>query len=225
MVRASMRCLDLALIIVLAASACDKPADAPPTTAPASEPVAGNPDGESPDPGDPVPSDGVDPSPTDNDGAGLGPAAETMADDPVEVPDDPAEGLSTPTSFATVKIEVRTPDGKIARPGAQIIRWEELTRIPVDFQGKLHEFIVSVQRSGKKASLQLSYVLDGTDVLRDYATDTKLGKRELLRIDDGTALALTIGSKTIKPKPPSKKKIDTPEGNDPLTGVDGTSKK
>jgi hypothetical protein len=232
MVGSPMRCWILALTTAFAASACDKPSSGPASTPPqaaaeddtsspaegAAPPVEDEATAEPEEPG----SEGLEP---DDGDAGLGPAAETASTDPVEVPEDPAEGLTEPTSFATVKMEIRTPDGKVFRDNGKVIRWDQLTRIPIDFEAKQHEFIVEVKRSGKKATIELSYVLDGTDVVRNVPIETKIGKRELLRIDDGTALAVTIGTKTIKPKPPSQQKIETPKGNQPLTGVDAKSKK
>ena len=218
----------IALTTVLCLGACDKPSEAPAPTSPAD--VAASEPAEEPTPteaptDDPSPDQPAEEEPATDDDGGLGPAAATTAGDPVDVPKDPAEGLTEPTSFASIKLEIRTPDGKVYRDSAKVIRWEQSTRIPIDFEGERHEFLLDVRRSGKQATVEMTYLRGGTEILRKYALDTKIKKRELLRIDDGTALAVTVTPKTIKPKPASQQKIDNPEGNDPLTGVDAKKKK
>lgn len=216
------------LTTALCLGACDKPSEAPapasPADAVAPEPAAEPPETEAPVDDAAAPQPAEEAPPAEDDG-GLGPAAPTASGDPVDVPKDPAEGLTEPTSFASIKLEIRTPAGKVYRDSAKVIRWEQLTRVPIDFEGERHEFIVDVKRSGKQATVEMTYLRGGTEIVRKYALEAKLKKREVLRIDDGTALAVTVTSKTIKPKPPGQQKIDNPEGNDPLTGVDPKAKK
>jgi hypothetical protein len=212
-----------AACLILLVTACDKETQPPPTTAPnaveaTDEPAPAEDPGPADESTEPAQSDEGETG-EDDGGVDLGPPATSAPDGPVEIPDDPAEGLTEPTSFASVKVEVKTPGGEVVRDEARIIRWDQPTRIPVDVSGKEHEFTLDIHRDGKKVSLKITYVVDGTDVLREQPLDSKLGKRDVLRIDDGTALAFTVANKTIKPKAPSQKKIDNPEGNDPLTGV------
>jgi hypothetical protein len=140
---------------------------------------------------------------------------------PVPVPEDPSEGLTEPTSFAQVKLEIKVPSGKVMRDGGKVIAWQQPTKIPFEFQGGMHQFVLDVTRDGKTANVELSYELDGVEVLRTYELETKMGKREVIRIEDGTALALTVTSKTIKPKSRAEReKIEQRKSKDPLSGVE-----
>ena len=222
-----MRSTSLHVItIALALAACGK-ADAPPTTSPSdaettkvseSNPGDGPVDSES----DPEAPTAETPSEGEGEGEGEEPAAEQPAarapGDPVSVPEDPAEGLTEPTSFANVKLEVKQGP-KVHKDPGQTIRWEELTRIPLDIDGQVHEFLVVVSRSGEKAEVTLSYNLDGNEIMRKYTFDTKIKKREVLRLDGGGALAVTVTPQTIKPHKSGHKKVEKVEGEDPLSGA------
>jgi hypothetical protein len=219
-----MRASRLYLVIVFALAACGKP-DAPvPTThpeeadaAPVSEsdpgpgPQPGSSDPEAPLPDEEASSSGADPESDPQ------PAARAPGD-PVSVPEDPAEGLTEPTSFANVKLEIKQGP-KVHKDPGQTIRWDELTRIPIDVEGQIHEFLVHVTRAGENTEVMMSYNRAGNEILRKYTFDTKVKKREVLRIDDGTALAVTVTPLTVKPHKSSHKKVERVEGNDPLTGA------
>jgi hypothetical protein len=224
-----MRSISLHVIsFTLALAACGK-ADAPPTTSPGdgettkvseSNPGDGPVDSES----DPEAPTAQDPGASEGEGEGEGeeaaaeqPAARAPGD-PVSVPEDPAEGLTEPTSFANVKLEVKQGP-KVHKDPGQTIRWEELTRIPLDIDGQVHEFLVVVSRSGEKAEVTLSYNLDGNEIMRKYTFDTKIKKREVLRLDGGGALAVTVTPLTVKPYKSGHKKVEKVEGEDPLSGA------
>lgn len=226
-VRSTLRIVPAALV-VLAITACDKGQSS--TTPPPETVVAeAEPAGSEPTDADTAPPPAEAPS-TEDDGGEAD--AETQADPaastgtwvdpegPVPVPEDPSEGLSEPTSFANVKLEIKTSDGKVMRDKGKVIAWRQPTKIPFEFQGGVHEFVIDVVRDGKTANVELSYELDGMEVLRTYELETQIGKREVIRIEDGTALALTVTSKTIKPKTKAEReKIEARKGKDPLSGA------
>jgi hypothetical protein len=227
-----MRASSLHLIsIVVALAACAKP-DAPSTTSPedATEPtpvsesnpgpgpVPGDSDPEAPTADDPTTDDpGTEDAAIDEAASADEPAARAPGD-PVSVPEDPADGLTEPTSFANVKLEIKQGP-KVHKDPGQTIRWEELTRIPIEVEGQVHEFIVHVSRAGEKAEVMMSYNRGGKEILRKFTFDTKIKKREVLRIDDGSALAVTVTPQMVKPAKSAHKKVEKVQGNEPLSGA------
>jgi hypothetical protein len=224
-----MRASSLYLIsIAFALAACAKadtpttdPGDAETTKVSESDP------GPGPAPGDSDPEAPTADTPSDSEGASEPdePASDEPVarapGDPVSVPEDPAEGLTEPTSFANLKFEIKQGP-KVHKDPGQTIRWEELTRIPIDIEGQVHEFLVHVSRAGETAEIMMSYNRDGNEILRKYTFDAKIKKREVLRIEDGTALAVTVTPEMIKPHKSGHKKVEKVEGNDPLVGAGKT---
>ncbi len=214
------------LSIVLVLAACGKK-DAPATTHPD--------DGQTTqvsesNPG-PGPSDSdVDPeAPTAEESGDEGDESEGTSEastgrapgDPVSVPEDPASEITEPTSFANVKLEVKMGP-KVYRDPGKVIRWDELTKIPLDIDGQTHDFVVLVSRENEKSDkveIMMSYVRGGTEILRKYTFDVKAKKREAFSTDDGTALAVTVTPQIVKPAKSGHKKVEKVEGDDPLVGA------
>jgi hypothetical protein len=185
--------------------------DAPVAAASASEPDDGTSDLEA----DPDSADDWDPE-----AGGSDYVAEADAG-PVSPVEDPRADLTEPTEMATVTIEIKGNGGKVRKSSPQYVQWKQLTRIPVDFEGQIHEFDLELSKSSASSlGVVISYTLGAEDVLRDYKFDTKPKFREVLRIDNGTALAITITPKTVKPY--TKKEREKLEGGaekDPLAGA------
>jgi hypothetical protein len=140
---------------------------------------------------------------------------------PSPVPADPAVGLTAPTSMATVKLEIKDDNGKVFKDTPKVIRFDEKFRIPVEIGSRVHEIDVEVSREGKGLEVVLGYLLAGQELVRNYRLETSANKRELIHIEGGIALAITVGSKTIKPKPQKERdKVQTPAGSDPLAGAE-----
>lgn len=149
------------------------------------------------------------------------PAVATPTGGPTPVPADPAEGLDEPTSMASVKLEIKDQDGKVFKDTPKIIRWDERFRIPLEIGNRVHEIDVEATRSGKTVELVLGYLLGGQELVRNFRLETGVSKRELIHIEGGIALAITVTPKTIKPKPQkARDKVETPTGSDPLAGAE-----
>lgn len=165
----------------------------------------------------------ADGAPDDGAGDASGEGAVAVGDSggPASVPEDPAEGLTAPTSMASVKLEIKGEDGKVFKDKPKVIRWDQLTRIPIDFGSRMHEFDLLLGQDGKKAvDVQLSYTVGGKEVLRKYRFDTKVGTREVIQIEGGVAVAVTVTPKTVKPKPAAERdKVKTSDSRDPLAGA------
>jgi len=228
--------LSLALCIAttLLLPGCSK--DPQPTTTPA-DPAAGGltPDGTPPaDEGDGS-ADGTDAGDEGEGGdegggdGGVDPVDAPVSSGPitdeygaVAIAENPRAEVTEASTWANVKLEIRTPSGKVFKDGGKAFPFDQLTRIDFDFEGITHTFLLDVSPPGKsKAALKLTYLAGGEEVVRNYGFDAKLKKREVLRLDDGTALALTIGKKKIQPLPQEEReKLEGSDGNrDPLKGA------
>lgn len=208
-------------------------------------PACGKPDAPTTPPGDPggapattseeaVPADGPDEvseeEPDASEAAPQGASDEPTDDQtvaavsdpntPASVPEDPAEGLTEPTNMASVKLEIKGEDGKVFKDKPKVIRWDQLTRIPIDFGSRLHEFDLLLGQDKKSVDVQISYTVGGKEVLRKYRFDTKVGTREVIQIEGGVAVALTVTPKTIKPRPAAERdKVEAGGSRDPLAGA------
>lgn len=140
----------------------------------------------------------------------------------VAIAENPRAEVTEASTWANVKLEIKTPSGKVFKDPGKAFPFDQLTRIEFDFEGITHTFLLDISPPGKsKAALKLTYLAGGEEVVRNYGFDAKLKKREVLRLDDGTALALTVGSKKIQPLPKEEReKLQGSDGNrDPLKGA------
>lgn len=127
---------------------------------------------------------------------------------------------------AGVQVEIRQEDGKVIKD-AFTVDWDEDGSHTMEADGTQHDVAVRVERDGdsKKLNVTLAYSRGGEDIIAPYSFDTKLKKREVVRIEGGLAIALTIAPKKVstkKEEPKRKKpKLDTSEDpNDPLAGLE-----
>jgi hypothetical protein len=217
------------LIALFAISACDKssPDSAPPDIGgvPADDvpgpdadaPAADAPAADAPtaDPGGPAPEDESDVDDDDLPPVAMSPTG------PSPVPADPAHGLTEATNMATVRLEIKDDTGKVFKDSPKVLRWDEPFRIPLEIGDQVHEVDVEVSREGKTVEIVLGYLLGGQELVRNFRLETNANKRELVRIEGGIALAITVGSKTIKPKPQKERdKVEAATGTDPLAGAE-----
>jgi hypothetical protein len=220
----------IAALTLLAPFACDKSSpdsappdagDAPPVAEVDASDAQSGEDDATDDPVAEAPDDSPQPSeePADDDAAPI-PVA-TSPSGPRPVPADPAEGLTEPTNMATIRLEIKDQDGKVFKDSPKVVHWDERFRIPVDIGSRVHEVDVEVGRDGKTIDLVLGYLLDGQELVRNFRLEINPNKRELIRIEGGIALAITVGSKTIKPKPQKERdQVKAPSGSDPLEGAE-----
>ncbi|MBL4686972.1 MAG: hypothetical protein JKY37_20420 [Nannocystaceae bacterium] len=141
----------------------------------------------------------------------------------VAVAKNPRAEVTEVSKWASLKTEIRTPSGKVFKDKGKAFPYDQPTRLDFDFEGITHTFLIDLERAGKgKASVKLTYLAGGEEVVRNYGFDAKLNKREVLRLDDGTALALTVSNKTIKPLPKEEREqLKGADGSrDPLAGTD-----
>lgn len=141
----------------------------------------------------------------------------------------PAAAADSPMAEATtkqvaqVRVEIKQESGEVAKNTAQL-EWNEASSLT--FEAAEHKHAVQLQLSrdsakSKKVSITLAYDRDGEAIIAPYTIDTKVKKREVIRIEGGLAIAVTVTPKKIKVAPPKEQKPDfnPGEGDAPLSGL------
>ncbi len=147
---------------------------------------------------------------------------------------------------AQIKIEIKLESGRVIKPEDNfVVDWGVSNSLEIQADGSTHQFSLMVERKdgsdkksgkkkGKPVDITVGYDRDGEAVIAPYTFEGKTKKREVLRIEGGMAIALTITPQKAKgeapeeeeveveeEKRPSKKKIEiSEEENDPLGGLE-----
>ena len=126
-----------------------------------------------------------------------------------------------------MKLELKQPNKKVYKdPAGKVFEWSVPTRVEIDFDGHKHAFVMTATRSGKTGvTVEIDYELDGAEVLRSAALESKLKERSVLLVEGGAAIAVTVANKRVKPKASAPKDtIEQPDGKDPLSGAEKPTK-
>lgn len=130
-------------------------------------------------------------------------------------------------NVALVKVEIRQESGKVIKNNGDLVGWNEDASLKIKSDDITHALEVKVVRDGdksKKASVTLAYARGGEAIIAPYTFDVKLKKREVIQIEGGLAIALTVVPKKVAVKkeeaPPSDShKVEKIDGDDPLAGI------
>jgi hypothetical protein len=144
-----------------------------------------------------------------------------------------AAAESTTTNKAHVKLEIKQEDGKVLRNKGDLLDWGQSGTVVIEADEHKHAIELQLTKgSDSTLTVTLAYERDGNPVVAPYTFDTKLKKREVIHIEGGAAIALTISPKAVKeeeappppeeaPEPAPKDKIEIGGGsNDPLGGIE-----
>ncbi|MEM7160629.1 MAG: hypothetical protein AAF799_47775 [Myxococcota bacterium] len=145
---------------------------------------------------------------------------------------------------AQVKMELKLESGRVVKlPGDFTVDWGVQNELAIEADGSNHEFSVMVERKGegkksKEVAITVGYGRDGEAIIAPYTFNSKIKKREVVRIEGGLAFAVTVTPKKVKgeggttteeeeyeveePTETPRDKIEiTEDENDPLGGLDG----
>lgn len=168
----------------------------------------------------------------------VGPVATVTAAETTTTDDAEAEAQR---EVAQVKVEMKTPRGRVIKLDSDLtVDWGVETGIDIQADGSVHQLQLTVQRKGEKKeskdiAITLGYNLDGEAIIAPYTFDSKVKKREVVRIEGGIAFAITITPKTIKDEgggsdegdeappeetEPPRDKIEIEDDDDPLGGLE-----
>ena len=150
-------------------------------------------------------------------------AADRMAD---EIPQSVAI-----TEVAMVKVEVKLESGKVIKHDGVLFEWGDEGNVVLKYDDHTHDVALKVDRpdaNGKAISLTVGYARDGEAIITPQTVSTEAKKREVIRIEGGSAIALTVTPKKVKldengnpvepippdepaPKPKEKEKPKAPD--------------
>jgi len=128
-------------------------------------------------------------------------------------------------NVAVVKIEVKLESGKVIKHEGAVLDWGADGNIVLTQDDHKHDVALKIDRPGdseKKIKLTVGYTRDGEAIIAPYTVDSQVKKREVIRIEGGVAIAVTVVPKTMKVEAPKEKprdKIEGPGSNDPLDGL------
>lgn len=130
---------------------------------------------------------------------------------------------------ASIKVEIRQESGEVVKGSTQL-GWNEDGTLSIEQDGTKHKLELRVDREGnsKNLSITVAYSRGGKDIVAPYVFDAKVKKREVLRIEDNLAIAVTVTPTKIvrvkEDKGEDKPKLDLSgddgDPDDPLAGLD-----
>ena len=172
-------------------------------------------------------------------GIAAAPLAQATAADAVPVAakgkDKKGKKTQATKQIAQAKVEVKTESGAVLKSHVNL-DWGTDGNVELAAGETKHAVGLKVVRDGesKEITVTLSYGVDGSPVIEPYTFDSSVGKREVIHIEDGAAIALTVTPTNVKvdgpePAPPAEEpdegggngKIEVgPDTEDPLGGLE-----
>jgi hypothetical protein len=135
---------------------------------------------------------------------------------------------------AIVKVEVKLESGKVIKHDGVLFEWGDEGNVVLKYDDHTHDVALKVDRtddSGKAIKLTVGYARDGESIIQPQTVSTEAKKREVIRIEGGSAIALTVTPKKVKldengnpvepipPDEPKPKEKDKPKEQKPKAPV------
>ena len=101
---------------------------------------------------------------------------------------------------AIVKVEVKLESGKVIQHDGVVFEWGDEGNVVLKYNEHTHDIALKVDKNedGKKISLTVGYTRDGEAVIAPQTVQSAPKKREVIRIEGGSAIAVTVTPKTMK---------------------------
>lgn len=128
-------------------------------------------------------------------------AAMAMPGVPMAQADDQIPAAVAVVEVAIVKVEVKLESGKVIKHDGVLFEWGDEGNVVLKYDDHTHDVALKVDRpdeNGKKIDLTVGYSRDGTLVITPQQVSTEAKKREVIRIEGGAAIALTVTPKKVK---------------------------
>lgn len=136
----------------------------------------------------------------------------------------PVTEQQTHKLVAEVKIEIRQESGKVVKNVAEV-EWNQAAEVVFEAEDHKHDVDLQLQRANgksKNVNVTMAYERDGKAIIAPYEFDARVKKREVIRIEGGLAIAVTVTPKRKKIEAPKQEPpaVDPGEGDDPLSGLE-----
>ena len=118
---------------------------------------------------------------------------------------------------AHVKVEIKQQGGKVLK-NAATVEFGQDGQIELASAEHKHSVKLKIDRPDATAaalSITVGYDRDGQAIIAPYTFDSEVKKREVLEIEGGTAIAVTVTSKKVAAPPPE---VEAPPSEDPPPG-------
>lgn len=155
------------------------------------------------------------------------------------------EEEDAPKDSASIKIELKQESGKVLKYDGAVLDWGADGNVEFKADNHVHDVALRVDRGGeegKTIQLTVGYTRDGKAIIEDHTVSSEIKKREVIRIEGGIAIAITVTPKPNKSAPPpeeskpsekpeakpeepseppapKRRKIEGGDSDDPLDGL------
>ncbi len=166
---------------------------------------------------------------------------ELEGDEDAEEGEAPEDQVEQPKDeIASIKLEIKLESGRVIKPERDFtVEYGVDNSVEIQAEGAKHHFLINVRRKSKddkgpEVSITVGYDRDEEAIIAPFTFKAKVKKREVLRIEGGSAIAFVVTPKKVageapkaeeqpeepQEKPKSKrKKIETCKDDDPLCGA------
>jgi hypothetical protein len=104
-------------------------------------------------------------------------------------------------NVASVKIELKQPGGKVLKYDGAVLEWGADGNVEFKHDDHVHDVALRIERPDdkqKQISLTVGYSKDGHAVIEPTTVASEIKKREVVHIDGGIAIAITVTPKNVK---------------------------
>ncbi|MBC8071719.1 MAG: hypothetical protein IAG13_25565 [Deltaproteobacteria bacterium] len=127
--------------------------------------------------------------------------AEPAVDEAASPAASPTPAAEAQHSVASVKIELKQASGKVLKYDGAMLEWGADGNVEIKYEDHVHDIALRIERPDdkqKQISLTVGYSKDGQAVIEPTTLASEIKKREVVRIDGGVAIAITVTPKNVK---------------------------
>jgi hypothetical protein len=115
--------------------------------------------------------------------------------------DDAAPAAEAEHNVASVKVELKQASGKVLKYDGALLEWGAEGNVEFKYDDHVYDIALLIDRvddKQKQIKLTVGYSKDGHAVIEPTTLDSEIKKREVVRVDGGIAIAITVTPKNVK---------------------------
>ncbi|MFO0635718.1 MAG: hypothetical protein U0168_22995 [Nannocystaceae bacterium] len=112
-----------------------------------------------------------------------------------------------PVETASIKIELKQASGKVLKYDGAQLEWGADGNVEFKADNHVHDIALRIDRAeggGKAIDLTVGYARDGHEIMAETTIASEIKKREVIRIEGGIAIAITVSAKASKQEQPKE---------------------